>query len=185
MNMIQIGLAFQILGIVLVMFFAGMLLERGMVGRLSDRLYGFLVSASNSLQRIFPPPSRMQWEGALFYLLFSVIALYTPLVLILVGWLIKIPWAIYVGVAAVLGFLVPAFRLILYSQHRLSTSKKVAEDLLILLLTIPLLFFTGTVIALQALTAWLATRDRLKKLLIVFGSIMLLAGLILEFISTL
>jgi hypothetical protein len=183
MSITQVAILLQISGFVIATVFAAILLERGTVGGLADKLYTSLHSATEDLKTSFPPPPPKAIKGAIWYAFFSVLLL-TAIAAILIGWLRNDKAAIAGGLLYAFGFLIPALAMIIRSKDRRQTLKRVAKELIVLLLVTPALILTGIILFGRLIMIWLIGKDMLKKVFIVFGSLLILLGLILEFVDT-
>jgi len=184
MSMTQIAILFEISGFIIASVFAGILLERGAVESIADKVNDWIKLTANTLDKEFPLPPPKALTMAAWYAMFSLF-LALAVVSIVIGWLNNF-WLFFLGgLALILGFFTPAVLILLSSKNRLDTAKGLAKQLLFLLITIPMLLFTAGITTLRLMLKWLAGKDMLKKAFLVFGTAMLLAGLILEFVATL
>jgi hypothetical protein len=184
MTMTQIAMLLEISGFIIAGVFAGILLERGTIGKLAEKVDNWIKSTADTLDKGFPPPPPQALKGATFYSIFSML-LWMSIVVIIVGWLNNLRYLVIFGLIWILAFHIEAPILIIPSKNRRKIAKSFAKVELILWVTIPLLMFTAGITLLRLTLKWLAGKDMLKKAFLVFGTVMLLAGLILEFVATL
>ena len=184
MSIDKIAILLEIIGFILASIFAGVLLEKGSLVNLNNRLYSFLSSFSARLKNIFPLPSRKEMKSSVFYLYFSIIGLYLPLSLVLIGSIKDIPAILIAGIALWSGFMTPALVMIFRSGFNRTVIREVAIDLFLLTIIIPLLLFIAIITILRFIAAWLSEEYVFKVLLLILGSVLLLSGLVIELVIT-
>ena len=203
MSIHQIALLLQILGVALLSVFAGILLQKDMVGRWAEKIESVLISFVHLLRKLTPPilieAGKPGPSSKLISELSEHILVVSITICLLVGWLNDISILFWCGV-----FLAFLYRVVKVSLVRLpaeilqrleaSRRKRLTiflGTLLILLLSIitsPLVVF-DILIELISLccrlwdvtTKIMIQRETPKKAAMVIGCLMLLVGLIIEF----
>lgn len=215
MSIDQIGMILEIVGFLLVALFAGILLEKGVLGIWAGKGEALFFSVAKILDKftfswsregrssfIIGMPGEQRLSslrlGTFGSILISTIDLSLPLfaiICVIIGWQRNMPWLFWIGV----GIFVLAFSITLVSYCREEYLGESWKDIWVppSLSLITMLFFSlfspllialcfslAILKTLQMIATLLAGRDFLKKALIIVGSIMVLTGLILQFIST-
>lgn len=258
MNIGQLGMLFQIVGFILVTVFAGILLERGVLGIWREKSGKSLVSLAVLLDRLnshvgirFGPHEkkrgiligitaerRLSSIGSKSFVWMLLIAILSssPALgtgFIVAGCIMGLTRLLWTGIALLLLSVVMLITLIIRSnvaksgslsigyegkiergeEHKLEGNRQIegnpsrkdkettglltylAIPLLILLviliilimsaMSIPVCLFTGILRVGQLIIKLLAGKDTLKKGVLITGSFIVIAGLILEFVATL
>jgi hypothetical protein len=94
MGMTQIAILLEILGFIVASVFAGILLERGAVGSLADKVNNWIKLTANTLDKDFPLPPPKALTTAAWYSMWSIL-LGVAVVLTVIGWLNKNFWALF------------------------------------------------------------------------------------------
>ncbi len=192
MSLAQTAIVLEISGFILASVFAGILLEKGAIGNLSDRLSVFLMSKSGSLEETFPSPPPQAIQNAISYTIQAAI-LGLGITSTIVGLSRNESWLFWVGMILATLVLISPIVLAFFFRHELypSTlsiprilSTQLARSLLGILVIIPAWLLLGSLVTLKLLTKSLAGKDMLKKALLLFGTVLLLSGLIVELLAT-
>ena len=181
MNIVQIAKLLEISGFLLASIFAGILLEKGIIGNFADKWHSWLNSTYKSLNEIFPFPPRHKIITAVIIALTSL-SVWAAVASIILGIVNGLNLLIILGSVLIFGFFSPAFQRLI---SRKLNKGDFTIGLLMLLVVIPMLIFTFAITALRQFIRLLAYKDLFKKAMLVFGSLLILLGLIFEFISTL
>lgn len=214
MSIDQIAMVLEISGFIIAGVFAGIFLEKEAVGHFADKLYSTLKLIDKTLQKIpwsffFPCPTVKE---KIINFSFGPIVTITGIVVAIIGWIKNLSWMAWLGIAIVIALVVYftasyltqkkrgfcgqqcitgeiCLAIFAWANRRWQIPLLAVQILIIDLLNAISFIFIAPIlvslIVLRFLMSWLVGRDLLKKAMIVFGSTLLLSGLILEFIATL
>ncbi len=180
MSIIQTGLLLEIVGFSLVGIFAAILLEKSIVGNFAEKVSGRLRSTYNSLEKTYPWPSPKGFKVAWWVFRFSII-LYGMFALVFVGIKYHETWALTFGLTGIAGFMIQSLFEVIFGN---TSPRRFIIGMVLLVMIPPLLivtFFIGTI---RTLLRRITVEDSLKKYFILIGSLILLLGMILQFIAT-
>ena len=202
MSLNQIALILEIIGFALATIFAGILLNREVVGRFADRVTTKFNEFSDKLIKQYLTLNRytslfLEVDSKLGTNILGAIAIRGGAVACMIsGWLTDITWLFWVGIAVAFPYVImnAVFSCLRILSLRGKGGMWFYPILLlwtlilsfivapVALLTYPLLFFSHGILTLAVTT--LVGKDIIKKGLIIFGSVLVITGLILEFIYT-
>jgi hypothetical protein len=181
MNMNQIGLLLQLIGLFFVSVFAGILLEREMVGKFVDKGVKKLNEISAGLAKMFPWPSdvwkehsKAGWGRMRFWLIEALLTISFTLMLDLRG--LQFWW---LGILTI--FMEPLLIALDFRDHSL---KRFLERALLVVVVIPFFSLAIGMAVSRAALRWLARVDTMKRGLILLGTLSILIGSILEYIAS-
>lgn len=194
MSIGQVGLLLEIIGFILIGVFAGIILEKNVVGIWADKL--------NTLTKKTPSilPGSMFWYGlpasrivAAKTMISSVIVISLVYIsLIIIGWIIELMWLTWAGIGLSLIHLI-LIAIFVKSNHQ-PTLEGTFLEIPILILDVVFLFIPVLIVGavslitaetlINALRGLLELDDIIKKSLIIVGTLMILVGLVFQLYSS-
>jgi hypothetical protein len=195
MNLMQIGMLFEIVGFILATVFAAIILERQVVGKFATRFGQVFSNSKDGLTRRFPHPPANSVSKVMVYAVQALLIIGTLVFAAIKDKSFQAFFAITFQLAMIVFCIVPSFiRFSLWKRVNQDKVKKegnidwflgfLFKDVVIIILSLPMLILHGIIVSLRFSFNWLARPDDLKKLFVVGGTILVLAGLIVELVAT-
>jgi hypothetical protein len=189
----KLGLLLEIIGFLLATVFAAIILERKFLGEFATKFEQFFYDSSKELNKLFPSPPKSSMYQMICYFFQALFIIGSCFLWYYIDDGFHSIFYVLLLISLLIFLIVPSYiRYKLWQKtynEKLSLGNKIDwffgflhKDVIIIVLSIPGLLFTWSIVLLRFIFNWLAQPDKLKKMLIIVGTIIILTGLIIEFI---
>lgn len=193
MSLMKLGVLLEIIGFVLATVFAAILLERKFIGEFATKFEQYFHNLAKELNKMFPYPPKSSVFKMIGYFLQTLCIIGSCYLWYYIDNGFHSIFYILFIISLLIFWIVPSYvRYRLWKKtykEKLSSNNRIDwfltfifHDALIIIISIPGLLFTWAIALLCLIFNWLAQPDKVKKIFIIFGTIIILAGLIIEFI---
>jgi hypothetical protein len=195
MSLMKLGVLFEIIGFVLATIFAAILLERKFIGEFATKFEHFFSSSAKEFNEMVPYPPKSSVYKMIGYFVQTLFIIGSCYLWYYLDNGFHSIFSILTVISLIILWIVPSY--IRYKLWKKTYKEKLTSndridwfltyifnDALIIILSIPGLLFVSIMLLLRITINWLAQSDKVKKVLIVIGTIIAITGLILEFIAS-